>query len=172
MRGCFRQKSRQIGSDAAFPAYAGMFLRSAHLLQLSIRFPRVCGDVSNTSSGPFTRLRLSPRMRGCFCCCVMDGSVKVAFPAYAGMFPGELVACTPTQSFPRVCGDVSQIVSAERKRIKLSPRMRGCFSHPFCYWWFWCAFPAYAGMFPISSNAKLSRKSFPRVCGDVSCGSF
>ena len=132
----------------AFPAYAGMFLyrRRSHDDRRS--FPRVCGDVSDASSSPLARLRLSPRMRGCFhfgVCWLVSGD---AFPAYAGMFLPVRLFGRPLRRFPRVCGDVSKEIYAQGTADELSPRMRGCFS---------------ASVFSDSFDS-----SFPRVCGDVS----
>ena len=50
----------------------------------------------------------------------------------------------------------------------LSPRMRGCFLDQNFSNTLLKAFPAYAGMFPITVPTTASQKSFPRVCGDVS----
>ena len=71
----------------AFPAYAGMFLRSFLPLAGLVRFPRVCGDVS-VKRYKITGVKgLSPRMRGCFSREDSPRRAKPAFPAYAGMFP-------------------------------------------------------------------------------------
>ena len=66
MRGCFRHKQQDCPEESAFPAYAGMFLVSRAQIIKSNRFPRVCGDVSDTFSGSVCVIKLSPRMRGCF----------------------------------------------------------------------------------------------------------
>ena len=52
----------------------------------------------------------------------------MAFPAYAGMFPRLDSMYPRVRSFPRVCGDVSLRKQMLSRAIKLSPRMRGCFS--------------------------------------------
>ncbi len=84
------------------------------------------------------------------------------------MFPGALPAAPEPPGFPRVCGDVSDTFSGSVCVIKLSPRMRGCFSDPFCHWRVWYAFPAYAGMFLCGGPLGTLWLRFPRVCGDVS----
>ena len=71
----------------AFPAYAGMFLRSFLPLAGLVRFPRVCGDVSLWWTFGHPVVALSPRMRGCFSREDSPRRAKPAFPAYAGMFP-------------------------------------------------------------------------------------
>ena len=120
--------ARPSSHAPAFPAYAGMFLKSQIFAASSGGFPRVCGDVSLYRSRTLEKLWLSPRMRGCFQSLLGWVAVRLAFPAYAGMFPAELTTGAEVPSFPRVCGDVSQIVIRQIVRTVLSPRMRGCFS--------------------------------------------
>ena len=95
---------------------------------------------------------LSPRMRGCFCIGCRLSKSREAFPAYAGMFPAHQAYREYVPSFPRVCGDVSNVVPKDLRLRKLSPRMRGCFLakrlHPVTN----TAFPAYAGMFPLDMS--------------------
>ena len=127
MRGCFYSVVSCHPAGIAFPAHAGMFLYKVDRDPDVFGFPRVCGDVSGKGACDKRREGLSPRMRGCFCCWVIEGSVKTAFPAYAGMFPKRfmrkaLLTTFPAYagmflrrrlkaiwllSFPRVCGDVS-----------------------------------------------------------------
>ena len=127
MRGCFRAWTRCIQECAAFPAYAGMFLRKFHLRVLQSGFPRVCGDVSVRADLTYQQGLLSPRMRGCFLSCNSDARRFPAFPAYAGMFliPERLIL--NIRGFPRVCGDVSSGTTITNEIRELSPRMRGCF---------------------------------------------
>ena len=112
--------------------------------------------------------RLSPRMRGCFSNSSTGQISKRAFPAYAGMFLEIGVAVERSAGFPRVCGDVSINHFARRAAPTLSPRMRGCFRASDERTSNECAFPAYAGMFPIKNGPRNLSRSFPRVCGDVS----
>ena len=94
--------------------------------------------------------------------------VAEAFPAYAGMFPAHEVLTHTFHGFPRVCGDVSALGLDVSKSAQLSPRMRGCFYVNSISACFSLAFPAYAGMFPMTTAASKSNVRFPRVCGDVS----
>ena len=91
----------------AFPAYAGMFLRSFLPLAGLVRFPRVCGGVSSQPRIGITSVKLSPRMRGCFYIREMRIARDAVFPAYAGMFLGFIVRAPCRRSSPRVCGDIS-----------------------------------------------------------------
>ena len=86
MRGCFLRRSPRPIANAAFPAYAGMFLNHLRLGAAYFSFPRVCGDVSKFSNQPPYGSKLSPRMRGCFFSNFTVVVLKLAFPAYAGMF--------------------------------------------------------------------------------------
>ncbi len=91
-----------------------------------------------------------------------------AFPAYAGMFPTHEVFTHALHGFPRVCGDVSWRGLRKISFQTLSPRMRGCFRWKSRRIELGAAFPAYAGMFPVSGDTSMLVRGFPRVCGDVS----
>ena len=93
----------------------------------NVRFPRVCGDVSNPRAFDSEHSWLSPRMRGCFLLEIARMELPEAFPAYAGMFLYLTPLHKPNLSFPRVCGDVSDAISGQITLRRLSPRMRGCF---------------------------------------------
>ena len=145
-----------------------MFLRKFHLRVLQSGFPRVCGDVSVRADLTYQQGLLSPRMRGCFLSCNSDARRFPAFPAYAGMFPVVRLSRTRSESFPRVCGDVSITPSQPESNDPLSPRMRGCFLLEIARMELPEAFPAYAGMFLYLTPLHKPNLSFPRVCGDVS----
>ena len=114
------------------------------------------------------RRKLSPRMRGCFLWDSLGLRRLAAFPAYAGMFPVVRLSRTRSESFPRVCGDVSITPSQPESNDPLSPRMRGCFLLEIARVELPEAFPAYAGMFLYLTPLHKPNLSFPRVCGDVS----
>ena len=113
-------------------------------------------------------MTLSPRMRGCFHHQLLLPKGNPAFPAYAGMFPLAEPSGSVTDSFPRVCGDVSKEIYAQGTADELSPRMRGCFLVPVTPRYLRGAFPAYAGMFLRPLRLQIQLLGFPRVCGDVS----
>ena len=110
-------------------------------------------------------------MRGCFSRRLIPVGQGRAFPAYAGMFLADTNNQALASSFPRVCGDVSRSGLGATTCDLLSPRMRGCFREGERFATLCRAFPAYAGMFPISSCRPLTKARFPRVCGDVSATS-
>ena len=152
----------------AFPAYAGMFPDVHSSRTPQGRFPRVCGDVSESYPPLGELVWLSPRMRGCFSVAVVMLWATLAFPAYAGMFLVFGIVLSPCTCFPRVCGDVSVLLNSGSAVWELSPRMRGCFRVAFEADRSLEAFPAYAGMFPKHTKASFLQGRFPRVCGDVS----
>ena len=165
-----------------------MFLLCSRLHLRMTRFPRVCGDVSETSSADHRNGPLSPRMRGCFYPAMSFPLEKTAFPAYAGMFPASCTRSAAGSRFPRVCGDVSIDKAKDITVLKLSPRMRGCFQNQLRKNRKAKAFPAYAGMLPLLPSMRFfltgfpayagmflgfivrapCRRSSPRVCGDIS----
>ena len=87
MRGCFLDRTLWRKRISAFPAYAGMFLSPRVVRGLFCSFPRVCGDVSRVFLELSYLMELSPRMRGCFPNIRIKQKLRLAFPAYAGMFP-------------------------------------------------------------------------------------
>ena len=107
-------------------------------------------------------------MRGCFPVSAYFCKMLSVLPAYAGMFlvPKRLILniC----GSPRVCGDVSLMVSRRIQQIRFSPRMRGCFQDLIDTLGRILVLPAYAGMFPSRNPCRPTRQSSPRVCGDVS----
>ena len=167
MRGCFLSLASSYLLALAFPAYAGMFLRLRTQQARPLCFPRVCGDVSFIVVSSTLRVKLSPRMRGCFfrdcslcrplwlsprmrgCFSRQSANARslCAFPAYAGMFPCCFRSRSLFGGFPRVCGDVSETHQGELPPGTLSPRMRGCFQAVLNKEIYAQAFPAYAGMF-------------------------
>ena len=107
MRGCFWLRTFLGVQPMAFPAYAGMFPDVHSSRTPQGRFPRVCGDVSESYPPLGELVWLSPRMRGCFSVAVVMLWATLAFPAYAGMFLVFGIVLSPCTCFPRVCGDVS-----------------------------------------------------------------
>ena len=114
-----------------------------------------------------SRSKFSPRMRGCSRQKRHQKLRLCVFPAYAGMFPGRGDNRGRRRCFPRVCGDVPNPPLGGLGCDAFSPRMRGCSVERLPGSYQKCVFPAYAGMFLLSSRVSSWVKSFPRVCGDV-----
>ena len=152
VRGDVPLKTCDTDPQKVFPACAGMFLSSILRARSSWRFPRVRGDVPGSTRCSTLYPGFSPRARGCSLECIAVMNIMIVFPACAGMFRAinePIVSINP-----------------------FSPRARGC-SHS-------CktptvsgrVFPACAGMFPGFLIADSSRRSFPRVRGDVPTREF
>ena len=112
-------------------------------------FPRVRGDVPETTPSPRDKNMFSPRTRGCSPGRRGGYQGGYVFPAYAGMFLSPTMPWIDSSSFPRVRGDVPSLASTRVNTSPFSPRTRGCSyisehlhgTRP--------VFPAYAGMFPV-----------------------
>ena len=109
----------------------------------------------------------SPHTRGCSgfrgypCCC------QPVFPAYAGMFLRFVIIMFTVHGFPRIRGDVPEVILFGPDQIGFSPHTRGC-SVECDHDKIWLkVFPAYAGMFLFSPSYWKSSKGFPRIRGDV-----
>ena len=70
-------------------------------------------------------------------------------------------------SFPRVRGDVPQLVQNVFLIEPFSPRARGCSVLAWLGVEAVGVFPACAGMFPVCHSMGLTSLRFPRVRGDV-----
>ena len=105
-RGCSGRVQALVVTNDVFPACAGMFLCSSHHLSVSVRFPRVRGDVPIIITQPMSVRRFSPRARGCSCPNDETDPPPDVFPACAGMFLAMVYANFRLIRFPRVRGDV------------------------------------------------------------------
>ena len=135
-----------------FPAYAGMFHVCSQPSCVSMRFPRIRGDVPAPPGWSHESSEFSPHTRGC----------STAF-ALVGMF---------TTCFPRIRGDVPLVEQGAFFRHGFSPHTRGCSEAP---WGAMAAeevFPAYAGMFPPRVADLCWWARFPRIRGDVPSGEW
>ena len=112
-------------------------------------FPRVCGDVPSPAAMVVWTPKFSPRMRGCSGRRASGRRPQAVFPAYAGMFRITPGTSSGSVSFPRVCGDVPQVIRVGPGASMFSPRMRGCSDPDQTHGPPTNVFPAYAGMFPL-----------------------
>mgnify|MGYP000984828035 CR=1 FL=1 len=171
-----------------FPAYAGMFLKSAKPPAVIPCFPRIRGDVPAYSQRLKARQRFSPHTRGCSAVTPIIPTIIEVFPAYAGMFPPGGALERHGQRFPRIRGDVPDRQTYEiystvfsphtrgcsanasangAKGILFSPHTRGCSCMIKTYHILSNVFPAYAGMFRTRNLQKHYSPRFPRIRGDV-----
>ena len=144
-----------------------MFRAAASAFSSAGGFPRVCGDVPLHQWPRSQTEKFSPRMRGCSAPCTISAQADTVFPAYAGMFLVSELTLSAQGCFPRVCGDVPNFPLEKGSAMEFSPRMRGCSYFGVAAALFLLVFPAYAGMFLLSTVISVAAPSFPRVCGDV-----
>ena len=130
-------------------------------------FPRVRGDVPSDPTPPAGGLLFSPRARGCSWVVFPQFSACLVFPACAGMFRNGHQRFRRARRFPRVRGDVPDLVEGARRLAWFSPRARGCSGVPSRVRHSLPVFPACAGMFPEPVLSRSNKLCFPRVRGDV-----
>ena len=169
-RGCSPDPAPAATPPRVFPAYAGMFRPSRHCPRNIPSFPRIRGDVEVGKGWSEAITQFSPHTRGCSLDVARIHVGITVFPAYAGMFPCLVTGGFVVFSFPRIRGDVPSQEGVRGWRVQFSPHTRGC------SWWqharhrAMVVFPAYAGMFRLSSWTVTFSAGFPRIRGDVPRG--
>ena len=149
-RGCSVVHAVPARCLGVFPAYAGMFLKTANLNSVYVSFPRIRGDVPPAWDALEYAAKFSPHTRGCSCSSRHNQG--------------------PELRFPRIRGDVPVSESVRETIREFSPHTRGC-----SYWkpspaLNQTVFPAYAGMFRHTPMHEPVEVSFPRIRGDVPAG--
>ena len=109
-RGCFCAKVDKNPPETVFPAYAGVFLKRVRFFWHSIRLPRIRGGVSDSIASHLSLLESSPHTRGCFFKISYSVEEVKVFPAYAGVFPGDLSRARGLARLPRIRGGVSDVI--------------------------------------------------------------
>ena len=130
--------------------------------------PRLGGGVSSGGELDLRFLPSSPPRRGCFfsqagCC-----SLRVVFPASAGVFLVVYLPWMNWSGLPRLGGGVSITVEDAPKKGLSSPPRRGCFSTQRLSEKKRKVFPASAGVFPPISRFHNAIPCLPRLGGGVS----
>ena len=148
-RGCSITHHLLFSRLWVFPAYAGMFLGVWLILIGARRFPRIRGDVPNSSPRRTIWKMFSPHTRGCSYKAHVIRLRAMVFPAYAGMFRYPVRVNIAIAGFPRIRGDVPGTRWASQWILKFSPHTRGCSRSRLIIFGFIYVFPAYAGMFRI-----------------------
>ena len=111
--------------------------------------PRARGGVPSQNRPLHSRIRSSPRTRGCSRGAHTGGGLADVFPAHAGVF---------VKSFGYYLSDWS------------SPRTRGCSLHPKLSRRGPFVFPAHAGVFPLDEARAGIGARLPRARGGVPAG--
>ena len=108
---------------------------------------------------------LSPRMRGNPLFGVLEPRDEGSIPAYAGepcFWGGDMESI---RVYPRVCGGTHRWKPPVKRKLGLSPRMRGNPEGrrvPLCWYG---SIPAYAGEPPTAASHGSIPSVYPRVCG-------
>ena len=98
-----------------FPAYAGMFRIRPFSGRYRPCFPRIRGDVPQSSWYRCAASTFSPHTRGCSVGLKESGVSAAVFPAYAGMFRPLPGLADRGMGFPRIRGDVPNTRKEVRK---------------------------------------------------------
>ena len=106
-RGCFGSNLIFRQFRKVFPAYAGVFLSRSCQPDPVCGLPRIRGGVSVAGVTHIISNESSPHTRGCFSFDEIKQSVLTVFPAYAGVFPGDLKPKRDGKCLPRIRGGVS-----------------------------------------------------------------
>ncbi len=109
----------------------------------------------------------SPHTRGCSLLLACGAMLMQVFPAYAGMFLSDMVSKGKIDCFPRIRGDVPTPHISAALLLMFSPHTRGCSTVTWEGVNGMPVFPAYAGMFLVTSIHGIGTVSFPRIRGDV-----
>ena len=151
------------------PHTRGCSLRSGCWHIHGTRFPRIRGDVPTWIWNPWPAVRFSPHTRGCSEYILRITAYSGVFPAYAGMFPPVVTIGQTDRGFPRIRGDVPDLLTGLLGDRAFSPHTRGCSDPLVCRSLLRWVFPAYAGMFRPRIMRYQAQIGFPRIRGDVPC---
>jgi hypothetical protein len=154
-RGCSHCSRVRRPAGHVFPAHAGVFPGSRHVVRMTERLPRARGGVPRPDNPGTARPTSSPRTRGCSSGHARHGADAGVFPAHAGVFPRHLGNTRPDTSLPRARGGVPCASSAGATPDTSSPRTRGCSRHTDRHHRAVGVFPAHAGVFVLEWGQEL-----------------
>ena len=110
-RGCSPSATCRELRKPVFPAYAGMFLFVRLRGRGCSGFPRIRGDVPQRRQRHHKISKFSPHTRGYSRRTFRPPPSRIVFPAYAGMFRDDFDAELGAVRFPRIRGDVPNLIS-------------------------------------------------------------
>ena len=125
VRGNLHSDVRPAGRDRSIPACAGEPDRSSGSTLYSKVYPRVCGGTVLSNVPRPGNLGLSPRVRGNRRRPLRYSRDRRSIPACAGEPVVGDADDRIVKVYPRVCGGTRSPASRCRRRIGLSPRVRG-----------------------------------------------
>ena len=166
-RGCTNSANTARLMSAPFPACAGMHLRD-HPRRRTLRpVPRMRGDAPPKSKAAPMPMSRSPHARGCTGEGYQLVSLRLPFPACAGMHRHHADEQRHGSPVPRMRGDAPSVRHASAWVAARSPHARGCTA---------CRrraadrrrpFPACAGMHRSRHPPRCRHWSVPRMRGDA-----
>ena len=109
----------------SIPACAGETYEEVVVEPVAAVYPRVCGGNLMKQYGDITTAGLSPRVRGKRPDPPAASSTRGSIPACAGETTASTFLSSSSTVYPRVCGGNGRLSSIRRRRIGLSPRVRG-----------------------------------------------
>ena len=129
-------------------------------------FPRIRGDVPVRPQILNNPEAFSPHTRGCSAPTMPPIMAAIVFPAYAGMFRSGGDEAGHNSSFPRIRGDVPSYPYWAYLTCLFSPHTRGCSRLAAPNSTILQVFPAYAGMFLLSTGfGKKGERFSPHTRG-------
>ena len=114
-----------VDFSGSIPACAGEPDVVIALVDVIRVYPRVCGGTMKISTPEYSKLGLSPRVRGNHNYVLGDRIPNGSIPACAGEPDNPGVCCNLNRVYPRVCGGTGQPWRMLQPEPGLSPRVRG-----------------------------------------------
>ena len=149
----------------SIPACAGEPSARSVVLSIVWVYPRVCGGTEVEPSEDFEMRGLSPRVRGNLGCRAGVGDGDGSIPACAGEPLRSARLTTSNPVYPRVCGGTPPNRCLSRRKIGLSPRVRGNLIYGVKGRSGWGSIPACAGEPIPGLKTMADLRVYPRVCG-------
>ena len=165
-RGSTANLNEALETMNAFPAHAGIDLRLRSVAPAPSSLPRARGDRPLKAVVNALNDRPSPRTRGSTCVVDRQQGATEAFPAHAGIDPGDRALAKRCTRLPRARGDRPADFFGNYRAIEPSPRTRGSTLSMVILFYTMRAFPAHAGIDPHRAQATIDGNCLPRARGD------
>ena len=149
----------------SIPACAGEPTCSPAPFPVQPVYPRVCGGTPKITVVVPAPFGLSPRVRGNPNPLFSPLAIIRSIPACAGEPVTAMVSVRLYEVYPRVCGGTCIRTGFRRRRLGLSPRVRGNQILVIANYYVTRSIPACAGEPRTEKRRALPHKVYPRVCG-------
>ena len=128
--------------------------------------PRICGEHSFHRNYRCCAAGSSPHMRGTPVTDYRGATYHGIIPAYAGNTTTSCSTCRLSWDHPRICGEHSHRLRAEKHARGSSPHMRGTPSMLTILGFPFGIIPAYAGNTLRRERGRPHPRDHPRICGE------